>query len=1121
MNALYPYDPEVREHVSRLMYELLPALYRVRDEGGELREFLRVLAAPLAELRQNIEELHGDLFIDTCNDWVIPYLADMVGVELIFPDARSNRRDVRGAVSWRRRKGTRQALEEMASDLSGQMVVTHEGWKRLLLTQDLNLTRTERTVTDVRQPLLAEGATGPLDGAFHVVDARGISAKGGRYHPEHVVHWLHPTQLFPVREGTPLDRTRRAGDGSALDPDLRYVVHPLGLKQALRARRAHPGDTVPTDRIPPVHFAQAPGKWFDQEGTEASRFSIRLSGLPAAVAEPVRELRQPSRKPADVSLMTGSVGATLLELTPGPLTAGVAVTVYAVPLDGARLPVVSGGKVRGGLRVLAQGQGAPSSFTPDPAPVASPVAMLCLTPLSGQVAYFPGAVIEVVGGGVDALHESRVAGLAVEGYLRGALLVEVPKTWVHTQRWFYLAADGSLSDAQSAQALAGGLLPDVPLETGAEGLSLPEPMRAVGPGAAWPPLRRTAEGERMRRVPGAPARGPVFLHGGPVLRRNNGGVLESFNTDEPLGLVFAARTPSGTGAAYEPFFRLRWLGASPFWADTFDVLDANGAVITQEAARAARLADIARTREQHALDIELVVRFEASAPGMVLPPCEVSFTSDDGQTVLVHLPALETATVLSTDWKASPAPHHVRSPAVSVGADGSTHHVGSGSLARQALGAVAPLDTPTLRRRRIRYRNLCGWDREEPAADPPKQLPPTPAGVLDVDPEHGLFALAKAERPRLGPVLAGGSFRPVPVTVDYLDGFTDHTGARPSSREPLLGRRQPQPTRLVSASGRLHSGAPAEWHELPRYHRLADAMAAVAAAMATGSTPLEEVIQFEDSASYLGADGQQWPVPPPGRVVRLTVQAAEGQRPVLRLNGPWSLPDDAATAGAYESLTLRGLLVDPGIVHVPAAKAVSVQFCTLGDVTLRSPPGADVEAEVLRCVTGQLSLQGTGMVRVSDSVVDADGLALHMPQGTCELDRVTVLSRGLNGVGAAGFATQVRVLEASHVIFSHRVWVDDRFQGCVRYSRVEPGSVLPRKHRVVEVPARFVSRGRHDPAHARLAPDCAQEISKGAEDGSELGAFHGVRLAQRQDALRRRLVEFTPAGLGTGLVRLD
>ncbi len=125
--SIYPFDPEVREHVARLLYDHLPGLYRVRDQGSEeLWNFLRVLAAPLAELRQNIEELHGDLFIDTCNTWVIPYIAEMVGTSLIFPDAPSNRRDVRGTVAFRRRKGTPRALEEMGSDLSGQVVVTQE-----------------------------------------------------------------------------------------------------------------------------------------------------------------------------------------------------------------------------------------------------------------------------------------------------------------------------------------------------------------------------------------------------------------------------------------------------------------------------------------------------------------------------------------------------------------------------------------------------------------------------------------------------------------------------------------------------------------------------------------------------------------------------------------------------------------------------------------------------------------------------------------------------------------------------------------------------------------------------------------------------------------------------------
>jgi hypothetical protein len=46
-------------------------------------------------------------------------------------------------------------------------------------------------------------------------------------------------------------------------------------------------------------------------------------------------------------------------------------------------------------------------------------------------------------------------------------------------------------------------------------------------------------------------------------------------------------------------------------------------------------------------------------------------------------------------------------------------------------------------------------------------------------------------------------------------------------------------------------------------------------------------------------------------------------------------------------------------------------------------------------------------------------------------------------------------------------------------------------------------------------------VLAGAEDGSEMGAFHDVHLALRYEGYRRRLEESTPAGLMTGIIRLD
>ncbi len=102
------------------------------------------------------------------------------------------------------------------------------------------------------------------------------------------------------------------------------------------------------------------------------------------------------------------------------------------------------------------------------------------------------------------------------------------------------------------------------------------------------------------------------------------------------------------------------------------------------------------------------------------------------------------------------------------------------------------------------------------------------------------------------------------------------------------------------------------------------------------------------------------------------------------------------------------------------------------------------------------------------------------------------------------------------------VVVEDRFHGCVRFSRVAPGSTLPRVHRVaVGTPVRVVTANRRDAAWWRLRADCDPAIARGAENGSELGAFGETQLAQRTAGFERRLAEYTPAGLVTGIIRID
>lgn len=68
------------ERIDRL-YELLPVVYRQRDslQGFPLRDLLRVIAEQVLRIEDDITQLYDDWFIETCRDWVVPYIADLAG----------------------------------------------------------------------------------------------------------------------------------------------------------------------------------------------------------------------------------------------------------------------------------------------------------------------------------------------------------------------------------------------------------------------------------------------------------------------------------------------------------------------------------------------------------------------------------------------------------------------------------------------------------------------------------------------------------------------------------------------------------------------------------------------------------------------------------------------------------------------------------------------------------------------------------------------------------------------------------------------------------------------------------------------------------------------------------
>lgn len=177
------------------LYNLLPVVYRQRDaeQGYPLRALLRVIAEQVNVVEADIAQLYENWFIETCQDWVVPYIGDLVGYQpvhelgepgdLTSPRQQLRRRiliprrEVANTVRYRRRKGTLALLELLAGDAAGWPARVVEFYKLLGWTQALNHLRLDRGQTvDLRHGEALERLDGPFDQAAHTVDVRRISS---------------------------------------------------------------------------------------------------------------------------------------------------------------------------------------------------------------------------------------------------------------------------------------------------------------------------------------------------------------------------------------------------------------------------------------------------------------------------------------------------------------------------------------------------------------------------------------------------------------------------------------------------------------------------------------------------------------------------------------------------------------------------------------------------------------------------------------------------------------------------------------------------------------------------------------------------------------------------------
>jgi hypothetical protein len=348
--------------------------------------------------------------------------------------------------------------------------------------------------------------------------------------------------------------------------------------------------------------------------------------------------------------------------------------------------------------------------------------------------------------------------------------------------------------------------------------------------------------------------------------------------------------------------------------------------------------------------------------------------------------------------------------------------------------------------------------------------------VMMIDPERGRFAFETG---------AGPGTRT--QTVSYHYAFSGDIGAGPYDRRAVDAHT---PASLISAS----------------------------IALTTTNLLANGVSQIQDNYTYGSA-------PNILNVQAMRFQARNSCRPFIRLRSNWIL--DTGTnrnatlvldglwigsrlaasiilRGDYECVTIQNCTIDPG-------GGLRVDGSTVPPVTIRVE--GHVELLVIdQSIVGPITVAGTGVVeeiRATDSIFQSITVApaIFLVEAAACMERVTV-------VGTSRFHT----LRSQDALYTGICNVTDTQQGCFRYSVAPLASRVPRAY---PHPLRdfglatqwFTSMVFGQPGYLQLSEVAPLEIARGAENGSEVGAFCSLLNPIKLDSLQVKVAEYMPFGL--------
>jgi hypothetical protein len=378
-----------------------------------------------------------------------------------------------------------------------------------------------------------------------------------------------------------------------------------------------------------------------------------------------------------------------------------------------------------------------------------------------------------------------------------------------------------------------------------------------------------------------------------------------------------------------------------------------------------------------------------------------------------------------------------------------------------------------------------------------------PAGQYALDPVLGRIAVAQD--------------LPVPddLQASYRYGFSADIG----------GGEYPRP-RAADATGTTVVHVPSDQPTI---------QAALGALGGNGVIEITDSGRYEETFSIaVAADGH----------VRL--RAAAQCWPTVILGAPLTV-----TGGTNSECTLDGVRIAGEPVHVPAGGGNALARLRLAHVTLVPglsldhegdpvAPGepslvieqANVTLELERAIVGAVRMARGASFTASDSIIDATEPELAAFIAPDELDHGGAFSVEACTVIGAIVAREMPLVSNS-LLFARRVEgatepavrAEQRQSGCVRFTYLPFDALAPRRYRcqpdaaegVTHIAPRFTSLRYGIAAYCQLGRTTPDAIRRGADDESEMGAFHSLFAPQRETNLEIRLAEYLRVGLNAGI----